>query len=196
MFYEPLRFLIRNLAGFFILILLLRFYLQVVRAPFGHPLAQFTVKLTNFAVLPLRRIVPSVGGYDTATLLLAWVTALLMNLLLIVASPFPINLLAPMALAGLAVMAVLSVIEFSLYLLLGAVFMQAVLSWVNPYQNPLTPLLDALTRPFLNPIRRVIHPVGGIDLSPLVLMLVLTMILQYLIPQLEPGLFAFTLAPR
>ncbi|MBV8467062.1 MAG: YggT family protein [Burkholderiales bacterium] len=195
MFYEPLSFLIRNLAGFFILNLLLRFYLQVVRASFGHPLAQFTVKLTNFAVLPMRRLVPSMGGYDTATLLLAWVSALAMNLLLILVSPIPLNLFAPTVVTGLAMMAVVSVIQFSIYLMLGVVFLQAILSWVNPY-NPLAPLLDALTRPFLNPIRRVIHPVGGIDLSPLVLLLALQMISQFMILPIEQSLFAYTVSPR
>lgn len=192
MLLDPLRFLISNLAGFFILNLLLRFYLQVVRAQFGHPLAQFTVKLTNFAVLPLRRIVPSIGGYDTATMLLAWLTALVMHVLLLLLSPLPLSLLAPNALVGLALSALLTLIQLSLYLLLGAVLVQAVLSWVNPY-NPLTPLLDALTRGPLAPIRRIVPPLGNFDLSPLVLLLILQMLLQFAVTPVEARLYSYIL---
>ncbi|MBV8656209.1 MAG: YggT family protein [Burkholderiales bacterium] len=190
MFYDAFSFLIRNLAGFFILNLLLRFYLQVVRAPFGHPLAQFTVKLTNFVVLPVRRIIPSVSGYDTATLLLAWLTALLMNVLLLFVSPLPLNFMAPNVALGLVMLALLALMQFSFYLMLGAVFIQAIMSWVNPY-NPLTPVLDALTRPLLAPVRRVLPLLGGIDLSPLVLILALQMLLQFVVAPIESRLLSY-----
>jgi YggT family protein len=192
---EMFSFLVRNLAGFFILNLLLRFYLQVVRAPFGHPLAQFTVKLTNFAVLPLRRVIPSLAGYDSATILLAWFCSALMHGLLLALLPLPLNFLAPNAMAGLALLALLTLIQYSLYLLFGAVFVQAVMSWINPY-NPLTPLLDALTRPYLAPIRRLLPSLGGLDLSPLVLILVLQMILQFGVTPAESRLYTFILLPQ
>jgi len=190
MFYDAFSFLIRNLAGFFILNLLLRFYLQVARAPFGHPLAQFTVKLTNFVVLPVRRLIPSIGGYDSATLLLAWLTALLMNLLLLLVAPFPVNLLSSAAALGLIMLAFLAMMQFSLYLMFGAIFIQAILSWVNPY-NPLTPVLDALTRPLLAPIRRILPSMGGIDLSPLVLILAIQMVLLFVIGPIESRLLTY-----
>ena len=190
MLYDAFSFLVRNLAGFFILNLLLRFYLQVVRAPFGHPLAQFTVKLTNFVVLPVRRLIPSVAGYDSATLLLAWLTALLMHVLLLLMSPLPLNFLSPNAALGLAMLALLALMQFSFYLMLGAVFIQAIMSWVNPY-NPLTPVLDALTRPLLAPVRRILPLLGGIDLSPLVLILALQMLLQFVVAPIESRLLAY-----
>jgi uncharacterized protein YggT (Ycf19 family) len=68
MFLETVQFLIKTIADLFVLVLLLRFYLQVARAPFKHPLCQFVMAATNFAVLPLRKLVPSIHGYDSATL--------------------------------------------------------------------------------------------------------------------------------
>ncbi|GAB3244123.1 YggT family protein [Chitinimonas naiadis] len=184
MLQEALAFLVRNLASFFILNLLLRFYLQVARAPFGHPLAQFTVKLTNFIVMPVRRVIPSVAGYDTATLLLAWLGALLMHLILLLLAPYPFDLSNPSTTLGLMALAVLELMKLTLYLMFGAILVQAVLSWVNPY-NPLAPLLDKLTRPFLNPIRKLLPAIGGIDLSPFVLLLVLQMVLMFVLAPIE-----------
>ncbi|UGA39883.1 YggT family protein [Chromobacterium haemolyticum] len=81
MFFDTLRFLIHTLSGLFVLVLLLRFYLQVARAPFKHPLCQFVMAATNFAVLPMRKLVPAMRGYDSATMLLAWLISLLANVL-------------------------------------------------------------------------------------------------------------------
>ena len=175
MLFDTLRFLIKTLSDLFILVVLLRFYLQLARAPFQHPLAQFVMGLTNFAVLPLRRKLPSVKGYDTATLTLAWGTAWITILLMLILAPVPYQLALPQTwlLAGL--LAVLEVFKSSVYLLMGAVLVMAVLSWVSPY-NPLTPILDALTRPYLQPFRR--FSVSNIDLSPLILMLILQVILM------------------
>jgi len=75
MFLETVQFLIKTIADLFVLVLLLRFYLQVARAPFKHPLCQFVMAATNFAVLPLRKLVPSLRGYDSATMLLAWLVS-------------------------------------------------------------------------------------------------------------------------
>ncbi|PHV13205.1 YggT family protein [Chitinimonas sp. BJB300] len=190
MFAEALSFLVRNLVSFLILNLLLRFYLQLARAPFGHPLAQFTVKLTNFAVLPLRKWVGSIGGYDTATLLLAWLSALLMHFVLLLLSPWPINLLTPVAAIGLVMLSLVELMRLSLYLLFATVLVQAVLSWVSPY-NPLSPMLDAISRPFLSPLRKLIPTIGGIDLSPMVLLLILQMMLQFALAPIEQGVFQY-----
>ncbi|XLM20869.1 YggT family protein, partial [Chromobacterium piscinae] len=81
MFVHTLQFLIKVLSGLFVLVLLLRFYLQVARAPFKHPLCQFVMAATNFLVLPARKLVPSVRNYDTATMLLAWLVCLLARVL-------------------------------------------------------------------------------------------------------------------
>jgi YggT family protein len=179
---ETLQFLIKTLADLFVLVLLLRFYLQVARAPFKHPLSQFVMAVSNFVVLPMRKLVPSVHGYDTATLLLALLVSLLSNVLMLALNPLPYSFAAPETWLGLLCLSLLDVFRQSLYLLMGAVIVQAILSWVNPY-NPLTPILDALTRPFLRPFRKA--AVGGVDLSPLILFLIIQVILMLPVRALE-----------
>ena len=182
MLLDMLRFLLGTVSHFFTLILLLRFYLQVARAPFKHPLAQFTVTLTNFAVIPIRRLVPSMRGYDSATLLLAWLVTLASTLILLWLSPFPYNFASPQGWVLLMVLATLKVFVLSIYLLMGALVVQAILSWVNPY-NPLAPILDTLTRPYLRPFERL--RLGQVDLGPLVLLLLLQMLVTIPLAQLE-----------
>lgn len=187
MLLDSLRFLITNLCGFFALNLLLRFYLQVVRQPFNHPLAQFVLAMTNFAVLPLRKVLPSVGGYDSASLLLAWLTSLLMHVLVLLLSALPYNLFNPASAIALMLLAALDIMRLSVYLLFAAVLVQVVLSWVSPY-NPLMPLLHKLTAPFLRPIQKALPPMGGIDLSPLLLILVIQLVLNVIFTSLEQSI--------
>lgn len=182
MFAETLQFLIKTISGLFVLVLLMRFYLQVARAPFRHPLMQFVIAVSNFAVLPLRRVLPAWRGYDTATMVLACVVAWLAMVLILLLNPLPYNLLHPQSVLALCLLALLEVFSLSLYLLQGAVMVQAILSWVSPY-NGLTPVLDALTRPFLRPFRKAV--IGGVDLSPLVLLLLIQVILMLPVRMLE-----------
>nr|WP_199064124.1 YggT family protein [Chromobacterium sp. ASV5] len=182
MIIDTLQFLIRTLSGLFVLVLLLRFYLQVARAPFKHPLCQFVMAVTNFAVLPLRKLVAPVRGYDSATMLLAWVVSLLANVLMLLLSALPQIFTFPQVWVALSLLSLLEVFKQSLTLLMGAVIVQALLSWVNPY-NPLAPVLDALTRPFLRPFRKA--AIGGVDLSPLVLILVIQVIQMLPVRMLE-----------
>ncbi|RMC94249.1 YggT family protein [Aquitalea palustris] len=181
MFLETVQFLIKTIADLFVLVLLLRFYLQVARAPFKHPLCQFVMAATNFAVLPLRKLLPSLRGYDSATMLLAWLVSMVSSVIILALNPM-YTLAAPETWLALTLLAVLDVFKQSLTLLMGAVIVQAVLSWVNPY-NPLSPVLDALTRPFLRPFRRA--TVGGVDLSPLILFLIIQVILMLPVQFLE-----------
>lgn len=182
MFFDTLRFLIHTLSGLFVLVLLLRFYLQVARAPFKHPLCQFVMAATNFAVLPLRKLVPAMRGYDSATMLLAWLVSLLANVLVTLLSSVPEVFTFPQVWVALSLLSLLEVFKQSLTLLMGSVIVQAVLSWVSPY-NPLMPVLDALTRPFLRPFRKA--TIGGVDLSPLVLFLIIQVILMLPVRMLE-----------
>ncbi|TDR72466.1 YggT family protein [Paludibacterium purpuratum] len=185
MLIETLQFLIKTLSDLFVLVLLLRFYLQVAHAPFRHPLCQFVMAVTNFAVLPMRRMVPSFRSYDMATLLAAWLVGMIANGLILALNPLPYNFAAPQTLLALALLSVLYLFKQSLFLLMGAVIVQAVMSWVNPY-NPLAPILDSLTRPYLRPFRRAM--VGGVDLSPIILFLIIQVILMLPVRLLESGL--------
>ncbi len=163
---QILQFLLDTIFGFFVFVLLARFYLQLMRAPFRNPLGQFITALTNWLVLPARRLIPGMFGVDLASFLLAWlIEALLLFLLYLIrdgghagGSGIAIGLFLTLSLLELA--------RYSLYLLIGVILIQAVISWINPYA-PLAPLFNALAAPFLRPFRRLIPPIGNVDLSPL-----------------------------
>jgi len=154
--------LIETLFGVLIYVLLLRFWMQALRAPFRNPIGQFVVALTDWAVAPMRRVIPSFRSYDLATFLLAWLAQILMTIVLYVAVaggkvPVP----------GIVVFdSLLALFRASLILLMFVVIVQVILSWVNPYM-PLAPVFDSLTRPFYGFFRRFIPPIGNVDLSPL-----------------------------
>ncbi|HSC80460.1 MAG TPA: YggT family protein [Chitinolyticbacter sp.] len=194
MLIDALAFLLRSIGGLLILLLLARFYLQALRAPFRNPLGQFVMALTDWAVLPARRLVPPLRGYDTASILLAWLTALLMHFALLALSPWPFVFTSPLSALALALVAALELLRMSLYLLFAAVIGQALMSWVAPY-NPLMPLLNTLTAPFLRPLRRIIPPVGGIDITPIVLLLAIQLVLGVFIAQLEPAILQYVALP-
>ena len=164
-------FILDTVCGFLTLALLVRFALQWARASFRNPLGQFIVAVTDWMVRPVRRVVPGLFGLDLASLLLAWLwqviyqgIALGLSGVLFAVTPAP-------ALVVL-LLAALEVAKIGLYLVMGAVLVAAVFSWVNPYA-PLAEVFNSLTRPLLRPFRRFIPPVDGVDLSPLALLLVL-----------------------
>jgi YggT family protein len=166
MFSQILHFLLDTIFGFFVFVLLARFYLQLMRAPFRNPLGQFVTALTNWLVLPARRLIPGMFGLDLASFLLAWLIEALLLLLLYFLKGGGLGS-APGILVGvLFSLALLELARFSLYFLIGVILVQAVISWVNPYA-PLAPLFNALTAPFLRPFRRMVPPIGNVDLSPL-----------------------------
>lgn len=163
---QILQFLLNTIFGFFVFVLLARFYLQLLRAPFRNPLGQFITALSNWLVLPARRIIPGMFGLDLASFLLAWlVQALLLFLLYLLRGGGPAG--ASGALLGVFLtLGLLELARVSLYLAIGVILIQAVLSWINPYA-PMAPLFNALAAPFLRPFRRLIPPIGNVDLSPL-----------------------------
>lgn len=185
---DALQFLLNTIFGIFVYALLLRFYMQVFRAPFRNPAGQFVVALTDFVVKPARKIIPGVSGIDWATLLLAWIAQALWTTLSLAlrGATFAGNL--PTV---LLVLTFVYLLKASLYLLMTVVFVQVVLSWVAPY-GPLTPVLNALTGPFLNPIRRYLPLLGGqIDLSPLVVFVLAQLVLILPVAWLESTIVQF-----
>ncbi|MBS0320098.1 MAG: YggT family protein [Proteobacteria bacterium] len=165
---QILKLLIDVVFGLVTYALLLRFLMQLLRAPFRNPLGQAVIALTDWIVKPLRRVIPGAGGYDWASLVAAWLAqaAWLVALFAVFGAGF--TLLSGGGLGYVAVAALLRLAEVALWILIVAVVAQAILSWVAP-DGPLSGLLNALTFPFLRPIRRVLPPIGGtLDLSPLV----------------------------
>ena len=161
---DALIFLVDSLLTFLVYAFLLRVLLQLVRADFRNPLAQAVLALTNWLVMPLRRLLPPVGGFDTASLaaLLAVqfaATLVLFRLRTGVVYPF-----LPLASEALRALALSTLLLFTVL-----IFVYALLSFVAPgVRSPATALLAALCEPVLGPLRRVLPVLGGIDFSPLV----------------------------
>ncbi len=181
---NALQFVIETVFNLFAIALLLRFLLQWLRASFRNPFSQFLVSLTNFLVLPLRKAIPGLGGLDWASLLAAWLVEFAMLLLVLLVGGFPLAIAGLGVLPGIALWAVVKLVSLGVYVFMGAVLLQALLSWVNPY-SPIAPLLYALSEPLLRPARKVLPPIGGVDLSPLAVILVLQLVLMVPVAWLE-----------
>jgi YggT family protein len=164
-------FLVDNIVAFFVILLLVRFHFQWLRVGFRNPVGEFVLATTSWIVVPLRRVIPGLAGLDLATLLAAWLLQILgmwAHALIVGAEPS----------AGLlAGVAAVELVRYSIYILIFAVFILAILSWVNP-ESPVMPVFNAVTRPFLRPLRRFIPPLGRVDLSPMVLILLLFVLLM------------------
>jgi YggT family protein len=159
-------FLVDAVTSFFVFVLLARFHFQWLRVPFRNPVGEFVLATTNWLVATARRAIPGLAGLDLATLLLAFVVQALglwLQAAIVGAEP---------GAGTIAAIAAVDLLRYSLYILVFAVIVQAVLSWVNPY-TPLAPAFDTITRPFLRPLRRFVPPVGNVDLTPLILLIIL-----------------------
>lgn len=163
-------FLVDTAATFLVFLLLARFHFQWLRVPFRNPVGEFVLVTTSWMVMPARRVIPGLAGLDVATLLLAWVIQALGLWL-----QATIGRVEP-GVAGLLLVAIVDLFRYSLYILVGAVIIQVVFSWINPY-TPAAPVLDSLTRPFLRPLRRYVPPIGSFDLTPLVLVILVQVVL-------------------
>ena len=173
---QALLVLIDSLAAFLTILLLLRFLMQWFRVSFANQLGKFVVQLTNWLVMPLRRVLPGVFGLDLASLLPAMLLQALVATAFLSLSALPVD---PSLFALLiARQALLGTLRLVIYLLIGALILQAVLSWVNPY-SPLGPVVHQFTRPLLAPIQRFVPPIANIDLSPLVAILALQLVLIF-----------------
>lgn len=179
-FTNPLIFLIKTIFGLYIALVVIRFILQWARADFYNPVSQFVVKMTSPVLRPLRKVIPGYRGLDTASIVLAWVLkavelAILSLLLGLDRNPLAAIAWAIPALVGL----IISIFLF-------AVLIRVILSWVNPDPyNPAVDLLTRLTDPIMRPAQRLIPPIGGIDLSPMVVMIGLVLLEMLLLPPLQ-----------
>ena len=177
---SALIFIIHAFAQLFLFVLLLRFWLPWFGADFRNPIAQAILKLTSPLVVPLRRIVPPIGRIDTATLLVAFVIQYL-AILVILALGGNSTGIAPIALTSILDLAMLSIRLFVIAIIIGIV-----LSWIAPHNiNPATMFIRTISEPLLRPFRRLIPPMGGIDISP-VFALILLMALSILLAEMRP----------
>jgi len=164
--------LIKTAFGLIVYPALARFFMQAFRAPFRNPVGQFVMALTDWAVLPLRRVVPTFRGYDLPSLALAWIGIFVEGAVLLALSG------GQLATGGTALLlgSLLELARACLQLGMFVVIIQVILSWVSPY-SPVSPVFDALTRPLYAIFRRFIPPIGNIDLSPLFVIVLIQILL-------------------
>lgn len=168
-----LHLLISFVFDLYIFLMLTRFLLQLVRADFYNPLSQFVVKATNPLLMPLRRVVPGYGGVDVAALLLV-VALVLVKLVLLTMLMYGAMRVSPLA---LLVATVTELARTLLNYLFWAIILRIVLSWVSPDpRNPVTLVVTQLTEPVMAPARKLLPPMGGLDLSPILILLAIQLI--------------------
>ncbi|MGF6089139.1 YggT family protein [Pseudomonas sp. 18173] len=172
-------FIIKTLGSLYLLIVLMRFILQLVRANFYNPLCQFIVKATQPLLKPLRRFIPSMFGLDMSSLVLALIVQMLLMAVILTLKGFGFDwlLLVPWSVIAL----------FSLFLnvLFYAMIISVILSWVAPgSHNPGAELVAQITEPVLAPFRRFIPSLGGLDISPIFAFIVIQLLQSWLIPRL------------
>jgi YggT family protein len=154
---------------------LARVWMQWARAPFRNSLGHFVIVATDWAVKPLRRIVPGLFGIDFASLLAAWLVQIAF-LGVMAGLTGAAMAVSGGAMLGVVWIAALTTLRLFVYLLMGVVIVAALLSWINPH-SPFASIVDGLARPLLAPLRRLIPPIGGIDLTPLAVLLLLQVVL-------------------
>lgn len=169
---EIFGYLLQTLLSLYLLAMLLRFLLQLVRADFYNPISQFLAKVTNPLVIPLRRILPGFGGLDMASL----VWSLLLQLAGIVALLF-INGLGLPSIGLLLVWAALGVVGLLVNIYFFALLAMIILSWVAPgSNNPAVYLLFQITEPVMAPFRKALPPMGGMDFSPILVFILINVV--------------------
>ena len=169
---EILGYLVQTLISLYLLAMLLRFLLQLVRADFYNPISQFLVKITNPVVIPVRRVIPGLGGLDLASLLLSVLLQMagIIALLLINGLGLP-NILLLLIWSALGVVGLLVNIYFF------ALLAMIILSWVAPGSNhPAIYLIHQITEPVMAPFRKALPPMGGMDFSPILLFILINVV--------------------
>ncbi|WP_158971437.1 YggT family protein [Paraglaciecola sp. L3A3] len=165
---SSVQFLISTVFDLYLMVVLLRLWLQFARADFYNPFSQFVVKATHPIVAPMRRILPSIGRLDTATFVLALlVAALKLVILNVVVNGVGINPIS------LVIISFIIVIKEAFTVVMYTLILRAVMSWISQGRSPMELVLNQLTEPMLAPIRRRLPEMGGLDLSVMVVILVL-----------------------
>lgn len=181
---QILIYLLQTLGGLYLMVVLLRLLLQVARADFYNPISQFVVKATNPLLLPLRKVIPGLLGVDFASIVLALLVAMVLGqLVLLIAG---LGLINPLHLVAWSAVAVLA---GTANLLFWALIVMVIASWVAPGSyNPALLLIRQLLAPVMAPFQRLLPPMGGLDLSPIFVLIALNIVSSFLIPSLARSL--------
>lgn len=180
MVYSIINLIIDTVASVLAALLLLRFWMQAVRVRPPLALGQFIFKVTDWLVLPLRRMLPGWGGLDWASLIGTLLVAL-------VAVAIELGVRSAFSPTAWLLLSLVSMIHWIVYGFIGLIFIEVVFSWVNP-DAPLAPVVRALNQPLMRPLRRIVPPIAGVDLSPIIAFLLLRIIL-FVSDSLLAGLF-------
>lgn len=177
---DPVVFLIRTLFGLYIAVVTIRFLLQWAHADFYNPISQFIVRVTSPVLRPLRQYIPGYGGLDLASIVLAWGLKSIELALIAGLLGYSGSLL------GAVAWSIPALVELVIDIFLFAILIRVILSWVNPDPyNPAMALLGRLTDPIMVPAQRLLPPISGIDLSPMLVMVGLVLIQMLLVPPLK-----------
>jgi len=161
-------YLIDTVFGLYLLLIMLRFLLQLARANFYNPLSQFLVKVTNPLLIPLRRVVPGLFGIDMASVVLLFTVQVVALILTHMAAGIAVHF------PGVLIMAVGELLSLALNCYLISILVQIILSWVGPGgRHPISDVLYSLNEPVLRPARRVLPVMAGMDFSPLVVVILI-----------------------
>lgn len=169
---QILLFLVETLFSLYIGAIIIRFLLGFAKADFYNPLSQFLVKITNPLLVPMRRLIPAVGKLDTSAVVAAYVLTVIKSIMIFALVGKGVSLM------GILGFSLKELIVGVIWIYIIALLLMAVISWVGSSQgNPVSPLVNSLVSPLLNPVRRKVPPIGMFDLSPMVVMLGLYMLL-------------------
>ena len=164
-------FLVETIFELYIIAIMLRMILQLVRADFYNPVSQFLVKVTNPPLIPLRRLIPGFMGIDFAAVMLMLVLKMIEMMIILFLQDFSINFL------GLVVLSIADLLKLVINVFFFTILIQVVISWINPgAYNPAVSLLYSINEPLLGRARRLIPPVSGFDLSPIIVIIALQLL--------------------
>jgi len=173
---NAIQFLIQTLFGLYLVAIMLRVLLQLTRADFYNPVSQFLVKVTNPPLIPLRRVIPGFMGIDFAAIVLMLVLKIVEIFLIVLIKGASVNFI------GVVVLAIAELLHLLVNVYFFTILIQVVISWVNPgTYNPAISLLYSINEPLLGRARRIIPPISGFDLSPIVVIILLQLVSMLLI---------------
>lgn len=177
---DPIILVIDSIASLYILAVLLRFLLQWCGAAFYNPISQFLVKVTHPPLRLLRRFVPAIGKIDTSSLILILMLQMLANFTILILKGVSIDI------GALTILSITDLVSLLINIFIFAIFARAMLSWLNPgAYDSATSILVSLTDPLLNICRKYLPDLGGIDLSPLAVLLLLQLAKMMILPPLH-----------
>jgi len=173
-------FLVQTVFGLYLIAVMLRFILQVTRADFYNPVSQFLVKVTNPPLVPMRRLIPGILGIDVAAIVLMLILKVIEILLITMMSGLSLSII------GIIMFAITGLLELLFNVFFFTILIQVIMSWVNPGgYNPTISLLYSINEPLLSRAKRILPPISGFDLSPIIVLVVLQLLSILIIAPLK-----------